>query len=431
MKKIIEEFLLERKNAKIKEKVKPDLAEDEKQKILDELEEQFSLSVWLLDATKKISWLTMSSHPSKFSHPDAKTSPVIAKNNKTNDGYLRSGNVDYELDFSGTAEALNISKFLTLKTDDGKTILDHLESDSSEAKKTFSFPNLNYEELKQSLLSIKQSNNSKKTDRLVKQIYFPVKEAEYNYHLLSILTPSGLLVRVKDKIEEIRSSGKINEAKEFYRKNELHETEYDDIFGLTVIGYGGAKPLNISLLNSKKNGKFYLLPSLPPEIKKREVRLPTRDFFENSLWAKSFRTNFEFLDRLIQNKRNNADIRDQISKTLTYIADQVLETVFKIRDFEAGWSNKENYQSLPLAQRIWLDDINLEQREQDENWLEEILADFTRWVIRTYEYLFKDTCEKMGPAEFEHIKKIIKEAINLYPSKDCLIEHKKTKEQPK
>jgi CRISPR-associated protein Csy1 len=78
MKKIIEEFLLERKNAKIKEKVKPDFLEDEKQKILDDLEEQFSLSVWLLDAAKRVSQLTMASHPSKFSHPDAKTSLVPA-----------------------------------------------------------------------------------------------------------------------------------------------------------------------------------------------------------------------------------------------------------------------------------------------------------------------------------------------------------------
>jgi CRISPR-associated protein Csy1 len=426
MKKIIEEFLLERKNAKIKEKVKADLLEDEKQKILDELEDQFSLPVWLLDAAKRASQLTMASHPSKFSHPDAKTSSIIAQSNKVNDGYLRSGNVDFELDVFGNAAALDVYKFLTLKAEDGKTILDHLENDSSQAKEALAIPNINYEELRQSFLSIKQSDKSIKTDRLVKQVYFPLEKD--SYHLLSILTPSGLITKVKNQIDGIRFSENSKEARECRKKNEYYEGGFDDFFDLTVLGYGGTKPQNISILNSQNGGRSYLLPSLPPEIKKREVHLPTRDFFENSLWAKSFRTNFEFLDRLIRDKRNNANIRDQISKTLTYIADQVLETVFKIRDFEVGWSSKENYQSLPLAQRIWLDDINLEQREQEENWLEEILADFTRWVIRTYEYLFKETCEKMGPAEFERIKKIIKETINLYPSKDCLIEHKKNKE---
>lgn len=426
MKKIIEEFLLERKNAKIKEKVKAGLGDDEKQKILNELEEQFSLPVWLLDAAKRVSQLTMASHPSKFSHPDAKTSSIIAKNNKLNDGYLRSGNVDYELDVFGNAAALDVYKFLTLKTENGKTILDHLESDSANAKEALEIPNINYKDLTQAFLSIKQSDSSNKTDRLVKQVYFPIEKN--SYYLLSILTPSGLLTKFKNQIDAIRFSDQAKEARECRKENEHYEGGFDDFFDLTVLGYGGTKPQNISILNSQNGGRSYLLPSLPPEIKKREVRLPTRDFFENSLWAKSFRINFEFLDRLIRDKRNNADIRDQISKTLTYIADQVLETVFKIRSFEAGWSNKENYQSLPLAQRIWLDDINLEQREKDESWFEEILADFTRWVIRTYEYLFKDTCEKMGPAEFEHIKKIIKEAINLYPSKDCLIEHKKTKE---
>lgn len=425
MKKIIEEFLLERKNAKVKEKVKAGLLEDEKQKILDDLEEQFSLSVWLLDAAKRVSQLTMASHPSKFSHPDAKTSSIIAKGNKANDGYLRSGNVDYELDVFGNAAALDVYKFLTLKTEDGKTILDHLESNSAQAKEAFTIPNVNYEGLRQAFLSIKQSNNSNKTDRLVKQVYFPV--AENSYHLLSILTPSGIVAKVKNQIDVIRFSEKSKEARECRRENKDYEGGFDDFFDLTVLSYGGTKPQNISILNSQNGGRSYLLPSLPPEIKKKDARLPTNDFFKNSLWAKSFRTNFEFLDRLIH-KRKNADIRNQISETLTYIADQVLETVFKIRDFEKGWSNKENYQSLPLAQRIWLDDVNIEQRDQDENWFEEILASFTRWVIHTYEYLFKETCEKMGSAEFEQIKKIIKEAINLYPSKDCLIEHKKTKE---
>ena len=425
MKKVIEEFLLERKNAKIKEKIKAGLSEEEKKQILDDLENQFSPAVWLPDAAKKISWLTMSSHPSKFSHPEAKTSSVIAKNNKANDGYLRSGNVDYELDFSGTAGALNVSTFLTLKAEDGKNILDHLEIDSWEVKDALSIPTATYEDLKRDFLSIKQSNTSNKTDRLVKQVYFPV---ENSYHLLSILTPSGLLTKVKSQIDRILSSEKTKEAKECRKKNEFHETGYDDIFDLTILGYGGSKPLNISMLNSQNFGRSYLLSSLPPEIKEREVRLPTRDFFENSLWAKPFRTNFEFLDRLIRDKRNNADIHEQISKTLTYIADQALETVFKIRSVEAGWSEKENYNSLPLSQRIWLDEINCEQREKNDQWFEEVLADFTRWVIRTYEYFFKDTCEKMGPSEFERIKKIIKEAIHLYHSKDGLIEHKKNKE---
>ncbi len=426
MKKIIEEFLLERKNAKIKEKIKAGLGEDEKQKILDELEEQFSFSVWLLDAAKRVSQLTMASHPSKFSHPDAKTSSIIAKGNKVNDGYLRSGNVDYELDVFGNAAALDVYKFLTQKTEDGKTILDHLENDSDQAKAAFAIPNINYEDLRQAFLSIKQSDKSNKTDRLVKQIYFPLEKK--SYHLLSILTPSGLLTKFKNQIDEIRFSNQAKEARECRKDNKFHEAGFDDFFDITVLGYGGTKPQNISVLNSQNGGRSYLLASLPPEIKKREVRLPTHNFFENSLWAKSFRTNFEFLDRLIRDKRNNAEIRDQISKTLIYIADQVLETVFKIRSFEAGWSNNKNYQSLPKAQRIWLDDINLEQREKDEDWFEEILADFTRWVIRAYEYLFKDTCEKMGEAEFAHIKKIIKEAIISQPSKDCLIELKKTKE---
>lgn len=424
MKHIIEEFLKERKNAKIKEKIKASFSEDEKQKILDELEEQFSFSAWILDAAKRVSQLTIASHPSKFSHPDAKTSSIIATSNKINDGYLRSGNVDYELDVFGNAAALDVYKFLMLKADDGKSILEHLERNSEQAKEAFAIPNVNYEDLRQQFLTIKQSDKSSKTDRLVKQVYFPV---DGSYHLLSILTSSGLVTEFKNRIDVIRFSQNAKEARDCRKNDKYHEIGFDDLFDLTILGYGGTKPQNISILNSQNGGRSYLLPSLPPKIEKREVRLPNRDFFENSLWAKSFKTNFEFLDRLIRDKRNNVDIRNQIAKTLTYIADQVLETVFKIRSFEEGWSNQENYKSLHSSQKIWLDEINHEKRDQDENWFEDILADFTRWVINTYEYLFKDSCKKMGSAEFEHVKKNIKEAINLYSSKDCLIEHK-TKE---
>jgi CRISPR-associated protein Csy1 len=66
------------------------------------------------DAAKRVTQLSMVSHPSKFSHPSAKTSSVIAKVEQSNDGYLRSGNVDYSLDVFGNAAAMDVFKFLSL-----------------------------------------------------------------------------------------------------------------------------------------------------------------------------------------------------------------------------------------------------------------------------------------------------------------------------
>ena len=297
IKDIIEKFLEERKNSKIKEKIKPHFSENEKQKVFDELERLFSFEEWVIDASKRASQLTMASHPSKFSHPDAKTSSIIAKNNKENNGYLHSGNVDCELDVFGNAAALDVYKFLTLRTEDNKTILDHLEVDSLEVRQAFSNLAQSYEIIKESFLAIKQSDDLTKTDRLVKQVYFPIKEN--SYHLLSILTSSGLITEFKNKIDIIRFSENVKEAKECRKNKKHYEGGFDDLSDLTILGYGGTKPQNISILNSKNGGRSYLLPSLPPKITKREIRLPNRNFFENSLWIKSFKDDLDYLQKII------------------------------------------------------------------------------------------------------------------------------------
>lgn len=403
MKKLIEEFLLERKNTKIKEKVKANFSEEEKQEVLDDLETQFSFFVWILDAGKRASQLTIASHPSKFSHPDAKTSSIIAKNNKKNDGYLRSGNVDYELDVFGNAAALDVYKFLTLKTEDGKTILEHLELNSNEVQEALNIPNENYETLRQQFLAIKQSDNSVKTDRLVKQIYFPVEEN--SYHLLSILTPSGLITEVKKKIDGILFSKKSKEAREYRKNNEHYEGGFDDLFDLTILGYGGTKPQNISVLNSQNGGRSYLLPSLPPKIEKRKINLPNQDFFANVLQIKNFRNDFLKLAKLIKDSRNNKEIRSYRQEIIDEIIEKVLGFVFAIRqDFKQGWSNEEKYQNLPLAQKIWLDDFNEEKRNEESDWIDEVSSDFARWIIKTYENLNKKSFEMLADGEFSYLR---------------------------
>src|SRR5690606_40850715 len=65
--------------------------------VIAELQQQahdkFSLQEWLPDAAKRVAQLSMVSHPSKFSHPSAKTSSVIAQAKYKADGYWRSGQI--------------------------------------------------------------------------------------------------------------------------------------------------------------------------------------------------------------------------------------------------------------------------------------------------------------------------------------------------
>ncbi len=95
----IKKFLFDRKSARIKSKLKPNTTKLEKTEIENEANKAFLLDNWLPDAAKRAGQLSLVSHPSKFSHPSAKTSPIIANNQRDVDGFLRTGNVDVELEY--------------------------------------------------------------------------------------------------------------------------------------------------------------------------------------------------------------------------------------------------------------------------------------------------------------------------------------------
>lgn len=89
----------------------------------------------------------MVSHPSKFSHPSAKTSSVIANVEQRNDGYLRSGNVEYSLDVFGNAAAMDVFKFLSLPLNEELTVLDGFEENDQGLKNLIADAKLNFETL--------------------------------------------------------------------------------------------------------------------------------------------------------------------------------------------------------------------------------------------------------------------------------------------
>lgn len=409
MSQILNDFFSERKTAWLKARLKPSLTDEAQSQLEQEANEKFALANWLTDAAKRAAQLTMVSHPGKFSHPSAKTSSIIARSEQANDGYLRTGNVGYKLDVFGNAAAMDVYKFLSVTMDDGKTVLEHLEADSTLIKDLFTLTTASYESLKQGFVSIKQLGDANKTDHLVKQVYFPVAD---NYHLLSLLTPSGLLTQVKTRIDGIRFSEETKLAKESRKKNEFHEAGYDDIFDLTVTAYGGTQPQNVSVLNSQNAGRAYLLASMPPVLMQRQIRLPSQSFFKNSLRVRRFQEEFQALDKLIKTGINNIHVRDGIKNCLKYIIDHALQQAFKVRAYPPGWSKSEYYQALPLAQRIWLDDAHLEHREHQDDWLDTVVADFGRWILDSYEYLFKDTYTKLGDDELRAVKDVVYQAVS-------------------
>ena len=395
MTQAVMEYLAERRKNWLDKRLSGGMDEAEALALETEANEKFSLAQWLPDAARRAGHLSMVSHPSKFSHPSAKTSAVIAQASLQADGYVRTGNVNYPLDVFGSAASIDVYKFLALPLSDGKTVLEHLEQETALAQQLLSqAPSVPVPDLTSQFLAIKASETQVKTDGLVKQVYFPVDGA---YHLLSILTPSGMLTEFKERIDAMRFSDASKEAREARKHQHYHAQGFNDILDLTVTVYGGSKPQNISVLNNQNSGRSYLLPCKPPKLDQRATRLPSRDFFKQTLFVRDFDVYFKSLFELMALDINNMHIRAGIRKVLHKIVDEVMYRAFCVREFAGGWSQTEHYQALPKAQQLWLDAALLEKRLEDDEWQEVIAKALRQWLAGEIEY--RQNHIKLGDAE--------------------------------
>ena len=411
MTQAIYDFLNERKELWLKDRLKKAVDETEVNQLTQQANEKFSLQAWIVDAAKRGTQLSMVSHPSKFSHPSAKTSSIIAQAGAAHDGYLRTGNIHYPLDVFGNAAAMDVYKFLSITLSNNLTVLENLEQKNDLIKKILNHSSFNFEILREEFLKIKSSDLSSKTDHLVKQVYFPIQNNEY--HLLSLLTASGIITSLKKRLDELRFSDATKLAKENRRKNEIDPVGYADIYDLTVTAYGGTQPQNVSVLNSQNAGRAYLLPSTPPKLEKRSIRLPSTDFFSQTLYRNNYKESFSELHKLMRLDINNISIRNAIKNIIQFVIDQILLYAFKIRShYEQGWSDQDYYIGLPKVQRIWLDDLYQEYRENNNDWRDEIAVAIGRWIIFSYEKTI-EKAYKLGDGELSHVKTIVTEQLKL------------------
>lgn len=408
----IQDFLNERKEIWLKKKINNKTSDEEMAELERQASDEFSLATWLPGAAIRAKQLSLVSHPGKFSHPSAKISPIIARAERTPDGFLRTGNVNAEPDVFGNAAAMDVYKFLTIVLNDNKTVLEHLEDKTEAIKEQFTIPTMPFDAVEQGLLAIKQGDETViKTSGKVKQIYFPVAD---DYHLLSIVTPSNLMYKLKERINIMRFSEAAKAVREAKRKNHHHENVLSEIYGLTVIGFGGTKPQNISVLNSQNGGAAYLLSSMPPQLEQRKTQPPKNSFFTNTLWVKSFQGDFQTFHQALQrlateggNNIHNRRKRDYLIRNIIY---QIVDRLWTIRYIPPGWSDAERYQQLPHEQKIWLDQQYKESREENTEWLDSIKNELALWFINAYLKLIDEKeALGLGDEQISHIKAMVDE----------------------
>lgn len=412
MDRVIEDFFNDRKDKSIKKNISEAMTELERQEAHDKINEEFDFCNWLPDAARRAGQISLSSHPCTFSHPsgrknkNGKTSTVIALNTSRIDGFVRSGNIHVELDALGNAAALDVYKFLTLKLADGQQLISHIEKDTEQAQILLKIPNVSYGELKAGFMAMKESEDVSVTSSKIKQIYFPIQD---EYHQLSLLSPSGIVYELRNRVQEMRFGEAATLARNSRKKNEVSATGFDDIPKLGMIGFGGTKPQNISVLNNQYGGKSYLIPSLPPSLKPEPTRLPNTDFFSNCLWPNQFKSQFELLHQWLVDSRNNIQVRTRRDEILLEVFDEVVQKIWQLRAVEPEWSSKERFSSLPHLQKIVLDDHWQDERINDEQFLDEFLRNLARWMILAYKKVLGKSALALNDDELKYITRLIQE----------------------
>lgn len=377
------------------------MSEDEVFELKLKCEEVFRLENWLPDAAKRAGQISVASHPCTFSHPSARknkngyVSSIIANKNFRQDGLLRSGNVKVKNDALGNAAALDVYKFLHLELEDRRLLVKHIVDNSLEARTLLNVKGTSYDTLKQDFLKMIESSSEEVTSSKIKQVYFPVEE---DYHQLSLLTNSGMLYELKERINAIRFGEDFKGVKESKKKNEFSEDSFCDLYDLTTIGYGGTKPQNISVLNSKNGGKAHLLYSMPPSLETRNIHFSKRNFFGETLKGWELREIFHALQSIFKTDYNNVAIREGRDYRYQQLVDKMVQKMWLVREVSEE-QYYENSSQLKPHQKIWLCHEFSEQRETEDKWLDALIKECVNWFIKSYEKSFGSKAVMFGVEE--------------------------------
>lgn len=382
-----------------------DLFEDEifkKDNLLDEIIQK--IDQLASDASQG----TIVSHPAKMSHPDSRYPRIFVEGERVNDGFVKTGNVKVEFDMHINAAKLKIFKFLSLKFN-GSPLLNYIKNnDKTVFKNLFGVMESKAEKWISSFSVCFEQHS--RTGTNIRQVYFPVTN---DYHLLSILRPSGLVFKLKEKIDYLNDRSPIAFlGKKLRKEGKFFDKEFNSLLDLTVTKHGGDHPKNISGLNNKHQ-VYYLLRSTPPTLEKKSIRFPKTNFFGESIRVYECREIFSALHKLLITDYNNHKIREGRDYRLKELLERIIAKMWMVRTISPEDQSIEN-SSIKEHQMIWLNNLLLEKRENEDQWLEKLIKEIARWIILSYEKVNGKNSLMFGKDLQQHIVRIVtdnKEAL--------------------
>lgn len=346
-----------------------------------ELESKFAAAVWLTDAARRAPQISLVSHALKYSHSDAKGTSLMLTPEEKPYSRLSSHHLKApKADVVGNAAVLDVANLLLLEAG-GKRLLDFVaEGDSSP------LDTLGDQAAVQGWVSgFKEALHSgdPASHTLAKQSYFPVDDS-VGYHLLAPLSASSLHHAVYQRIQASRFSEASKAAREARKKSVFWESGTRDYPNLALQTFGGTKPQNVSLLNSQRGGKLYLLNSQPPEWQ-TQAKPPesSERFWQQYLWRihKQIRGLKSFLEWVDQRNLNNIDIRYERARRVASMVDELHQFAASVQQLPSGWSGGGE-SNISLHEACWLDpkrtDETFQYEREGKEWCESVAKTFGR-----------------------------------------------------
>lgn len=330
---------------------------------------------WLEKNRKHLLRYEIVTHVGKYTNPGIQNLHFWDTSANSDTGYVTTASVGKRQDITvdGGAAYTGLASVLVRDSTEGKTVLEHFQEDTPHIREEVTSLGVDYEALRHEILAIKKPAFPKRSDPALSQIYFPVEEGEY--HLLSLVPSTTVLTALRDAIRDRQQQG-IESRKE----DSAHYGEaYAALPYVTRVNFGGAQPQNMSALNGKAG--MFMLPSIPPLLTPRKMRLPRRSFFADTVPRYWHKETFQRLYYWIQSGQSRFIAKGKIDRIGLELANHIQLLASRLRELPPGWSEGRD---LTLAERYWLDTQYTVSRQEDTSWMEEVSINFGQWVMDAY-----------------------------------------------
>ncbi|MFK4751842.1 type I-F CRISPR-associated protein Csy1 [Oceanobacter antarcticus] len=312
--------------------------------------EKYQPANWLSDAASRAKQISLVSHALKFTHSDAKGSSLLVGAGGRGEYLCTARLQDIYTDVVGNAAALDVANLLLLQVGEMR-LLDCIAINNPEPLAVLATDEGQLAQWMAGFAeALKISEPASHT--LAKQVYFPVGEGRY--HLLAPLASSALTQALYARITNSRFGEEAKMVREAKRKSLYHSGIVMDFPNLATQSFGGTKPQNISLLNSQRRGRAFLLSCQPPVWANRLTPPKT----SASFWARyryQVRANIRELKsflELVAEQDSTIRIRHHRAGLVQQLVDELHQYAARFWQLPPGWSCDSD---LSMDEACWLD----------------------------------------------------------------------------